>query len=83
MKFTLLSNRITDFRPNSSRESSVEYFIVCLNYIPSEKDLDLSTFFCEVGSKETLDEKVFKFITCGDLSGFDDEQNEEGAELTA
>jgi hypothetical protein len=59
------------FRPNSSREASVEYFIVCLGHIPAEKHIELSTFFSEVESKECLDEKAFKFITCGDLSGFD------------
>jgi hypothetical protein len=29
----------------------VEYFIVCLRYEPREKEMDLSTFFCEVGQE--------------------------------
>ena len=76
MRCFSVSKVLVRFRPNSSRESSVEYFIVCLGYIPSEKELELSTFFCEL-SKEELEKKEFKFLTCGDLSGFDEEGGEE------
>lgn len=62
-------------RPNSSRESSAEHFLVGLNFHKDQKvdQVELSTFFREVKSSpmEGQSEKIFKFVTCGDLSGFD------------
>lgn len=67
-------------KPDSSRESSVEHFLVGLNYHGGEENMEkieLSTFGTQheqhypEGSKEL---EVFKFVTCGDLSGFDSQR---------
>lgn len=67
--------KIYTFRPNSSRESSAEHFLVGLNFHkdPKVDKVELSTFFREVKQEPMLpqEEKIFKFVTCGDLSGFD------------
>lgn len=63
-------------KPDSSRESSVEHFLVGLKFHGGEenlKNIQLSTFESnkityEAGTKER---KVFDFITCGNLTGFD------------
>ena len=63
-------------KPDSSRESSVEHFLVGLRFHGGEENMDLlelSTFDrnkirYECGSTE---ERVFRFVTCGDLSAFD------------
>ena len=68
-------------KPKSSRSSSVEAFIVCLNYFPPPEFVPkkLTTFNEEkekvVKQKEEskYNEKLFNFVTCGDLSGFDEE----------
>jgi hypothetical protein len=70
-----LQVKIYTFRPNSSRESSAEHFLVGLNFHkdPEVDKVELSTFFREVKQESMLpqEEKIFKFVTCGDLSGFD------------
>lgn len=39
-------------------------------------ELQLTTFGKICYEKGTKEDKVFKFITCGDLSGFDDKQDD-------
>ena len=62
-------------RPNSSRESSAEHFLIGLNFHRDEQleQVELSTFFREVKTEQMEGErqKVFRFVTCGDLSGYD------------
>lgn len=75
-QFKYFFREIHIVKPDSSRESSVEHFLVGLRFHGGEDNMDmleLSTFDSnkirfEDGSKE---EKVFKFVTCGDLSPFD------------
>lgn len=41
------------------------------------RKIELSTFYREVDIKTELSqesEKIFKFVTCGDLSGFDQKE---------
>lgn len=70
------------FKPKSSRGTSVEAFVICINYSPPDYFApgSLSTFTDEEYTKKEMDkesEKLSKFVTCGDLSGFDEEQEEE------
>lgn len=64
-------------KPRSSRQSSCEAFVLCLNYSPPEG-------FVPTMSKTTLDETdpsgvtadvIDGFVTCGDLSGWDSEKS--------
>ena len=62
-------------RPNSSRESSAEHFLIGLNFHKDQQleGVELSTFFREVkvGAMGGEQQRAFKFVTCGDLSGSD------------
>ncbi|CAD8205447.1 unnamed protein product [Paramecium octaurelia] len=86
-QFKLFFNQVYFMKPKSSRASSVEYFIICLQYTPKvqTQNFHLYTFLKEIEEaekqkqeeiidKETEKEqsKYYKFITCGDLSGFDE-----------
>ncbi|CAK60960.1 unnamed protein product (macronuclear) [Paramecium tetraurelia] len=86
-QFKLFFNQVYFMKPKSSRASSVEYFIICLQYTPKiqTQNFHLYTFLKEIEEaekqkqeeiidKETENEqsKYYKFITCGDLSGFDE-----------
>ena len=85
-QFKLFFNLVYILKPKSSRSSSVEAFIVCLNYKPPTNFIakKLTTFAEEENQEEKkegksnpLESKFEKFVTCGDLSGFDDEEDEE------
>lgn len=85
-QFKTFFNLVYILKPKSSRSSSVEAFIVCLNYNPPKNFIakKLSTFAEEENKEEKKEEeknsfenKLEKFVTCGDLSGFDDEEEEE------
>ncbi len=75
-------NSVYIIKPRSSRTSSVEAFIVCLDYNPPKDYIPkrLSTFDLDVNKKgegdseefNSAEKKVFDFVTCGDLSGFDE-----------
>jgi tRNA (cytidine32/guanosine34-2'-O)-methyltransferase len=63
-------------KPDSSRSSSVEHFLVGLHFHGGEPNvaaLQLSTFASHQPqlSPQSNELKVFKFVTCGDLSEFD------------
>jgi len=81
---------VTVCKPRSSRNSSIESFVVCLNYSPPEgykptmanpllnQDLDYS-------SLEGINRVITPFMACGDLDGFDSDMTyplnlEEGKE---
>ena len=78
-QFKLFFNSVYIIKPKSSRSSSVEAFIVCLDYDPPMGFAikKLSTFAVEgqeekKEEKSGFEEKLIKFTTCGDLSGFDE-----------
>lgn len=79
-------------KPKSSRNSSIESFVVCQNYTPppgfNPSHLrSLLAGSCEEYSLkgETLEtRKLVPFLACGDLSGWDADKNydlEEGKEI--
>ncbi|ORX90244.1 cell division-like protein [Basidiobolus meristosporus CBS 931.73] len=72
---------VTCSKPRSSRNSSIEAFIVCQDYSPPEGYqptmanplLDLS---CGLSNELAgPNREIVPFIACGDLSGFDSEQS--------
>lgn len=77
-QFKLFFNSVYIIKPKSSRSSSVEAFIVCLDYDPPVgfviKKLSTLENYQEEEKEEknNFDEKLIKFTTCGDLSGFDE-----------
>ncbi|EAS01639.3 ribosomal RNA large subunit methyltransferase (macronuclear) [Tetrahymena thermophila SB210] len=86
-QFKLFFKSVYVVKPKSSRASSVENFLVCLQYDPPQSfenstTKSLYTFQPEIEkiqevneqiSKQTKeDQKYYKFVTCGDLSGFDE-----------
>lgn len=84
-QFKTLFKHVDLVKPKSSRISSAEHFIVCRFFDPPKgfKLTKLTTFepYCqekfngeiEGEEEEEINEKVFKYITCGDLSAFDEE----------
>ena len=61
-------------KPKSSRNASMESFLVCLDYKPP--DGFTPTMIHPVGSldvsqEEPQQQRIVKFLSCGDLSGFD------------
>jgi len=74
-QFKLFFNSVYIIKPKSSRSSSVEAFIVCLDYMPPSgfTPRKLTTFSeIEKGENSDFEEKLIKFTTCGDFSGFDE-----------
>lgn len=76
-QFKLFFNSVYIIKPKSSRSSSVEAFIVCLDYTAPQSFIPkkLSTFSHNEEEKEKIsdfEDKLIKFTTCGDLSGFDE-----------
>jgi tRNA (cytidine32/guanosine34-2'-O)-methyltransferase len=81
-QFKVFFNSVYIIKPRSSRTSSVEAFIVCLEYSPPKdyipkrlSTFDMDLFKTSEGKKEefnSAEKKVFDFVTCGDLSGFDE-----------
>lgn len=90
-QFKVFFKQVDIFKPKSSRETSVENFIVAKFYSPPEgyclndintfktfsKDLVDLKIIEEKQEKsenvEKLNETIYKYVTCGDLSGFDEE----------
>ena len=64
-------------KPRSSRNSSIEAFIVCREYsppadfIPSMLEPMLDHSYTEVDTLQGSNRVVVPFVACGDLSGFD------------
>ncbi|KAG5887102.1 hypothetical protein JTB14_000735 [Gonioctena quinquepunctata] len=64
-------------KPSSSRNSSIEAFVVCLNYAPPEGfDPKLMTPYLDVSNKDFnsltgVNRVIIPFIVCGDVSAFD------------
>ena len=68
-QFKYFFNSVYIVKPKSSRSSSVESFIVCLNYIPPVEFVPKKLSAFESGNEN---EKIADFINCGDLSYFDE-----------
>jgi tRNA (cytidine32/guanosine34-2'-O)-methyltransferase len=74
---------VTVAKPKSSRNSSIESFIVCRNYcppegfIPSMDRLLLDHKYGSAHSNEFIGPNalIVKFVACGDLSGFDPDKS--------
>nr|CAI5840418.1 unnamed protein product [Callosobruchus analis] len=64
-------------KPSSSRNSSIESFVVCQNYAPPEEfDPKLMTPYLDVSNKdfstlEGVNRTIIPFVVCGDVSAFD------------
>lgn len=84
-QFKILFKHVHIFKPKSSRVSSAEHFIVCRFYDPPKGfalnklttfepfDLKFVSDDVQEEEKEEVSQKVFNYITCGDLSCFDEE----------
>lgn len=64
-------------KPNSSRNSSIEAFVVCQDYSPPEGfDATLIQPYLDISNKDFsslsgVNRKIIPFIVCGDLSAYD------------
>jgi len=72
---------VTVAKPKSSRNSSLESFVVCRDYCPPENYAPcmmtpiLDLHYGDVNSKLEPNKFIVPFVACGDLSGFDADQN--------
>ncbi|XP_076451350.1 tRNA (cytidine(32)/guanosine(34)-2'-O)-methyltransferase-like [Babylonia areolata] len=85
---------VTVHKPRSSRNSSIEAFVVCQNYSPPKDYVpNMSNplldhhYDVDFNSLEGPNRVIVPFLACGDLSGFDSDktyplQLEEGAEYS-
>ncbi|GAB2213021.1 hypothetical protein Drorol1_Dr00021034 [Drosera rotundifolia] len=82
--------KVTFAKPRSSRNSSIEAFAVCEDYLPpkgfDEKDLyrllamvgspsGLEDLDCSSGWLEGVNKVYIPFLACGDLSGYDSDRS--------
>jgi len=72
---------VTIVKPKSSRNSSIESFILCRNYSPPENYIPtmVNPMF-ETNYEATMigpNSIIVPFLACGDLSGYDPDQNYE------
>ena len=70
-QMNLFFGRVRCSKPRSSRNSSIEAFIVCQDYCPPKDYVPnmTGTHFDLVG----INRIIVPFLECGDLSGFDQE----------
>ena len=90
-QFKTLFKHVDIVKPKSSRISSAEHFIVCRFFDPPQSfDLFKLTTFEPYNdnmikseeirndeAKRLENEKIFKYITCGDLSAFDEDDSDD------
>ncbi|KAK4871600.1 hypothetical protein RN001_015724 [Aquatica leii] len=73
----MLFKNVEIVKPSSSRNSSIEAFVVCLNYCPPEGfDPTQITPFLDVRNKNFdsltgINKVIIPFLVCGDVSTFD------------
>ncbi|KAJ3226197.1 putative tRNA (cytidine(32)/guanosine(34)-2'-O)-methyltransferase [Chytriomyces hyalinus] len=74
----LFFKSVTCTKPRSSRLSSNEHFIVCLGYTPLKdyRPLQLDA------SQNGISSPLIRFVSSGDLSGFEQQREEPDAELS-
>uniref|UniRef100_A0A1X7UTB4 Ribosomal RNA methyltransferase FtsJ domain-containing protein n=1 Tax=Amphimedon queenslandica TaxID=400682 RepID=A0A1X7UTB4_AMPQE len=76
-QLSLFFSSVYCVKPRSSRNSSIESFVVCVNYnpptgyIPSMDNPLLQTNAFNLSSLPEVNKSVVPFIACGDLSQFD------------
>lgn len=72
-----LFKEVLVFKPNSSRNSSIEAFVICQDYSPPEGfDPTLIQPYLNITNKDFstltgINRVIIPFIVCGDLSGYD------------
>ncbi|CAL8468650.1 g8190 [Coccomyxa elongata] len=75
---------VTIAKPKSSRNSSIEAFVVCTNYTPPPNFrpealqglLNRTALAQDALGEQTMEERLLvHFLACGDLSGFDADQS--------
>ncbi len=84
-QFKVFFNQVDIVKPKSSRPSSVENFIVCrfFNPPPTYALTKLSAFapfqaaYVAQPELEADNKKIYEFVTCGDLSAFDEAGEED------
>eukprot|EP01094_Clydonella_sp_ATCC50884_P030037 TRINITY_DN9638_c0_g1_i1.p1 TRINITY_DN9638_c0_g1~~TRINITY_DN9638_c0_g1_i1.p1 ORF type:complete len:295 (+),score=48.47 TRINITY_DN9638_c0_g1_i1:18-902(+) len=68
-------------KPKSSRNSSIESFVVCRNYSPPESYIPtmiepiLDAQYKDEHERSGCDRVLVPFVACGNLQGFDSDQN--------
>lgn len=73
----LLFPRVTVTKPRSSRNSSIEAFVVCQDYDPPEgfqpsmTNPLMKNTTCDWSKLVGINKEIVPFLACGDLSGFD------------
>ncbi|XP_039280248.1 putative tRNA (cytidine(32)/guanosine(34)-2'-O)-methyltransferase [Nilaparvata lugens] len=73
----LLFPRVTVTKPRSSRNSSIEAFVVCQDYDPPEgfkpsmTNPLMDNSSCDWSKLVGVNKEIVPFLACGDLSGFD------------
>ena len=74
-------NEVTVAKPKSSRNSSIESFVVCRDYCPPEgfiPSMDRLLLGHKYGPDNPIigpDAVIVKFVACGDLSGWDPDKS--------
>lgn len=81
-QLSIFFERVSIAKPASSRNSSIEAFVVCQNYQPPEGYIpqninpmidDVHIIANETGSE--VNRKIIPFIVCGDLRGYDSDMS--------
>lgn len=81
-QLSIFFEKVSIAKPASSRNSSIEAFVVCQNYQPPEGYIpqkinpmfdDIKIIAEETGSE--VNRKIIPFIVCGDLRGYDSDMS--------
>ncbi len=81
-QLALFFEKVSIAKPASSRNSSIEAFVVCLNYQPPDgyiaQNINPMIDDVEIIANETeskVNHKIIPFIVCGDLRGYDSDMS--------
>lgn len=81
-QLSIFFEKVSITKPSSSRNSSIEAFVVCQNYQPPDGYIpqkinplvdDIETMANETGS--AVNRQIIPFIVCGDLRGYDSDMS--------
>lgn len=81
-QLSIFFEKVSIAKPSSSRNSSIEAFVVCQNYQPPEGYIpqkinpiydDIKIIADETGSE--VNRKIIPFVICGDLRGYDSDMS--------